>query len=284
MCASAFFITFVLGAFVCALAGPLPDTGQTKCYDNSGEITCPEAGEDFYGQDASYLINPPSYTKLDAEGNDLQDSATEWVMVRDNVTGLIWEVKTDDGTIHDRDNLYNWQQTQDIFIAQLNTSSFGGNSDWRLPTIKELASILNLGRFLPTINTDYFSNTGEMYPYWSSTANVGASSYAWVIHFNYGHDNSPYKSNNLFVRAVRGGQTESLTHLVINSDGTVTDITTGLMWQQSTDGPMTWESAISHCEDLSLAGYSDWRLPNPSELRSITDYGMWSGGRPFVIK
>jgi len=102
MCASAFFIILILGTFVYALAGPLPDTGQTKCYNNylNEEITCPQPGEDFYGQDATYLINPPSYTKLDASGNDLPDSATSWVMVRDNMTGLIWEVKTDDGSIH----------------------------------------------------------------------------------------------------------------------------------------------------------------------------------------
>ena len=92
-----------------AFAGPLADTGQTKCYDNDSEIPCPQSGEDFYGQDGNYLINPPSYTKLDADGNDLPDTAVSWVMVRDNVTGLIWEVKTDDVSIHDKDNLYDWQ-------------------------------------------------------------------------------------------------------------------------------------------------------------------------------
>ncbi len=64
--------------------------------------------------------------------------------------------------------------------------------------------------------------------------------------------------------------------LVDNGDGTVTDITTGLMWQKASDGSMTWENAISHCESLSLAGYDDWRLPNIRELRSIVDYGKYS--------
>jgi len=80
MCTSAFFIILVLGAFVYALAGPLPDTGQTKCYDYSNDIACPQLGESFYGQDASFLINPPSYTKLDDQGKDLPDDATEWAM------------------------------------------------------------------------------------------------------------------------------------------------------------------------------------------------------------
>ena len=59
----------------------------------------PSTGEDtFYGQDANYNINPPSYVKLDENGNDLPYSSSDWVMVQDVVTGLIWEVKTDNKT------------------------------------------------------------------------------------------------------------------------------------------------------------------------------------------
>jgi len=60
--------------------------------------------------------------------------------------------------------------------------------------------------------------------------------------------------------------------LVVNGDGTVTDTSTGLMWQQQTVGPMTWEAAISYCEGLSLGGQDDWRLPNTNELQSVVDY------------
>jgi len=76
------------------LAGSLPDTGQTKCYDADGvEIDpCPSPGEDFYGQDTQYTYLQ-SYTKLDENGYALPHEAPEWVMVQDNVTGLIWEVK-----------------------------------------------------------------------------------------------------------------------------------------------------------------------------------------------
>ena len=100
----------VLPCLASAVDCPIPDTGQTKCYDDFGnEIDpCPSPGQPFYGQDGSYNINPQSYTKLDENANDLPDEATEWAMVRDNVTGLIWEVKTDDSSIHDRDNEYNW--------------------------------------------------------------------------------------------------------------------------------------------------------------------------------
>ena len=60
--------------------------------------------------------------------------------------------------------------------------------------------------------------------------------------------------------------------LVVNGDGTVTDTETGLMWQQDEAGDMNWESALSYCEKLVLAGYDDWRLPNINELQSLVDY------------
>jgi len=97
-------VILILSIPAIAPAGSLPDTGQTKCYNDTEEIPCPQPGEPFYGQAAQYTINPPSYTKLDSQRNNLSDEATEWSMVRDNVTGLIWEIKTDDGSIHDSDN------------------------------------------------------------------------------------------------------------------------------------------------------------------------------------
>jgi len=256
--------------------GRLPDGGQTQSYTGT------------FGEDSDYLINPPSFTKLDGNGNDLPDSVISWVMIRDNVTGLIWEVKTDDGSIHDKDNTYTWYDSNpetnggdpgtpgdgtdtEDFINALNAANFGGFSDWRLPTIKELASVVNLGRSDPAIDTNYFPKTLSS-SYWSSTTYVGASSNAWEMKFYSGRKYPYSKPNRYFVRAVRGGQTVSLDHLVINGEGTVTDTSTGLMWQHTTASIMTWETAFSYCEGLSLAGYDGWRLPNRTELRSIVEY------------
>jgi hypothetical protein len=58
------------------------------------------------------LITETSFTKLDAQSHDLPDSTDSWVMVRDNVTGLIWEAKQnadggkDYSNPHDADNNY----------------------------------------------------------------------------------------------------------------------------------------------------------------------------------
>ncbi len=158
---AAFCMMSIFAVSVCAFAWPVPDTGQTDSYT------------DTFGEDSDYTTNPPSYTKLDAQGNDLPVSAKEWVMVRDNVTGLIWEVKTDDETIHDKDNEYTWYDSNpdtnggeagkpgdgkntEEFIKALNAEKFGGFSDWRLPTIKELDSVVNLGGYETSIDTEYF--------------------------------------------------------------------------------------------------------------------------------
>ena len=191
---------FFLSSIAWAVSCPIPDTGQTKCYDNDSEITCPDPGEPFYGQDAQHPCNPQSYTSL-AGG----------IMVQDNVTGLVWENKTDDGSIHDKDNTYNWQDAQDVFIAALNNDNFGGYSDWRLPTINELSFIRNLDTYDPSINTDYFPNTMVSSDYWSSTTYTGYPYDAWVVDFNYGFINFNVKSyGNYYVRAVRSGQCGSL--------------------------------------------------------------------------
>ena len=270
------------------LAGPVPDTGQTQCYDASGnEIACPQAGEAFYGQDGSYAINPPAYTKLDAGGHDLADSATSWVMVRDNVTGLIWEVKTDDGSIHDRDNRYTWYDSNpatnggsagasgngtdtEDFIAALNAAGFGGYSDWRLPTSKELRGIVNYGRVNPSIDTAYFPET-EASCYWSSTTYANGADVAWCMNFLYGYGSNGDKSLANGARAVRGGPTQGA--FTDNADGTVTDTSSGLMWQQATaPGTYTWTQALSYCAGLSLGGHTDWRLPTIKELDAIVDW------------
>ena len=276
------------------LAGPVPDTGQTKCYDGEGtEITCPQPGESFYGQDGNYTINPPSYTKLDASGDDLPDEATEWTMVRDNVTGLIWEVKTDDGGIHDKDDKYTWcdsnpdtngggvgscgsgTDTED-FINALNSENYGGSSDWRLPTREELRTIVDYGHYNPTIDIAYFPNMLSIYS-WSSTSLANLTNYGWYVYFLHGNDGNHHKPAIYHARAVRGGQAASVDPFVNNSDGTVTDTDTGLMWQQAAaPDVMGWQDALSYCENLVLAGHGDWRLPNIKELASLADLGRYN--------
>ena len=76
-----------------------------------------------------------------------------------------------------------------------------------------------------------------------------------------------------FVRYVRGNPNYGQNNFVNNNDGTITDLSTGLMWQQADNGNVyTWEEALAYAENLEFAGYDDWRLPNAKELQSIVAY------------
>jgi len=288
-------ISLLLTFAVDVYAWPVPDTGQTKCYDNSSEIPCPQPGEPFYGQDANYTINPSSYTKLDATGNALPDSATSWAMVRDNVTGLIWENKTNDGSIHDGSKIFTWCDQNPVanggnqgtcgtgsgvaatdtaaFITALNDVKYGGFSDWRIPTVKELTTIVERNRTNPAINTTWFPNTLSS-NYWSSITYADRTDNAWHVHFSVGYVYYFLKEYAFALRAVRGGQSEN--HYIDNGDGTVTDTATGLMWQQEMVDGKTWQEALDYVKVLGLAGYNDWRLPIIDELQTLSDYHRYN--------
>lgn len=265
---------------------PVPDSGQNQSFTET------------FGEDSDYLINPQSFTKLDQNGNPLDDTALSWAMVRDNVTGLVWEVKTTDDTVHDRGNRYTWYDdnpetnggnagvpgegtdTED-FIQTLNAETFGGYSDWRLPTIHELASITDRGRHDPAINTTFFPHT-QSHWYWSSTTyepDEGGES-AIGLFFSGGYDGELTKSNTgIFVRAVRSDApgVAPLERFIDNGDETITDRKTGLMFQQySAADRMIWEDALSYCFTSTFAGFEDWRLPTTEELRAIVDYASLS--------
>ncbi|MDO9111584.1 MAG: DUF1566 domain-containing protein [Desulfatirhabdiaceae bacterium] len=181
----------------------------------------------FYCQADTDII-APSYTKLDVSGNALSDSAASWSMVKDNVTGLIWEVKTNKNGVknysdpHDADNTYSWYDRNpgssggyagtpekgkdtEAFINALNAAQFGGYSDWRLPTLQELNSIVNydISSPGPTINATYFPNTQSSF-YWTSTPSPGYDYRAWVVGFDDGYGHNYGKYGQYYVRAVRG--------------------------------------------------------------------------------
>ncbi len=273
-----------------------PDTGLTKCYNNSVEIPCPFEGQDFHGQDAQYRGPVRSYTKLNGSGNPLPEDAANWVMVRDNVTGLIWEVKEnmddaeDYNNPHDADNRYTWcdinpdsnggnqgacgaHDTKD-FIDDLNNANFGGHHDWRLPTLKELQTLIDYTKYNPAIDTTFFPGTALVSANtWSATTHKDDASLALRVNFNFGYDSIYSKSTSIRVRAVRGGDGSAAVPFTDNGDGTVTDTVTGLMWAQaSADTAMNWQQALAWCQNLELAGYTDWRLPDINELMTLADY------------
>ena len=153
------WLVLLAGLWSVAAAGDykLPDTGIHKCYDAGKEIPCPSPGQPFYGQDAQYDGPQPAY-------RDNGDGT-----VTDLNTGLMWQ-QNDDGTT------LTWQAAIDYCAAL--TFPSGGYSDWRLPDRRELMSIVDFGRIIPSIDTTYFPNCRSSY-YWSSSPYAYHSLYAW---------------------------------------------------------------------------------------------------------
>ena len=265
------FILCILVVASSSVAAPVPDTSQTHCYNLTQEIVCPEKEEGFYGQDAQFTINPPIFIKLDQSGEPLPDNATTWSMVYDSITGLTWEIKTTDGTIQDQSRRMSWYDLTTRYSDILNTNQFGGYSDWRIPTIRELHSIVNLNQTQPALHQSYFPHTISD-NYWSSSSQSDDIGQAWCIHFSNGNDNNQSKATAHYIRAVRG-EIIFPTHnqLIDNGDDTITDPVTGLMWQKREAIGLDWQSALNYCNTLSLGEYEDWRLPNREELRSIVN-------------
>ena len=258
-----------------AFAIQVPDTGQTECFNMQASIPCPSETEPFYGQDAQFSINPKEFVKLDENANPLPGESSQWVMVQDVTTGLIWEVKTNDNSVHDKDNLYKHYSLQDQFIKNINNERFGGFSDWRIPELTELITLVDIEHNQPAVDPRYFPNTMP-YEYWTETLHSEDLRQGWCVSFFQGNDNLQSRQSEFHVRAVRGKIYYDPGRFLDNGDGTITDTDTGFMWQKETVLSLNWADALDTCKKLELGGYSDWRLPGREVLRSIVDYSQYA--------
>lgn len=256
------------------LKGIIPDTGQVISYVDN-----------IFGEDSDYLIDEPSYTKLNETGGELQNDAISYAMIRDNVTGLIWELKNaEDGrknpiNIHDADNTYTLENASSVFINKLNSSDFGHFTDgykWRLPTIKELAYLANSTIYDPCV-TSYFQQTSSQLIWSSTPVSSSPATNAWTFWSYWGGMYDREIKTEQRVWAVRGQVVKS--EFEKYGSEIIKDKTTGLMWQKATatgdeNKGMTFEEAIEYCENLELGGFKDWRLPSRNELMSLIDFDL----------
>jgi Protein of unknown function (DUF1566) len=201
---------------------PLPATGQTTCWDGSGNpISCAGTGED-----GEFRSGAPLAYADNGDGT-----------VTDLNTGLVWEKLSDDGTVHDKDNLYTWAGAFTGHVATLNAIRFAGHTDWRLPNARELESIVNYQTVNPIVSSAFNTNCAPGCPattcsctglgdYWSSTSSVSVPSRAWFVSFQYGSvdafSDNGIKSSAGYVRAVRGGGSASTTTTTSTSTTTTT--------------------------------------------------------------
>lgn len=242
--------TSLINGGICPFS-KLNDTGQVKCSDyafyhsgkSTGNLVCngvdPQGDPIPPGQDAVYGRDAASYdqdhdgrvgfsfTKLDSSGNPLSALATEWDCVKDNVTGLVWENKTNSG-LRSRDNTYSWYNPDNnsnggyagyqnqgtckgsacdtySYAQMVNDQGLCGKNDWRIPSRQELHSIVGIGddRFLPSpplINQRF----------WTSSPYAPNNMLAWIVNFSdkiiyfENKEGGPYKA--YAIRLVRGGE------------------------------------------------------------------------------
>jgi len=260
----------------------LTDTGQVKCYDSvtraqlgtvssatpKGTITddtllrqdCTRgaAAADAMGvmvKHGGSTTKGRDYSKIGNDGSELASDATlgtgatDWACTKDNITGLIWEVKTADSTdLHYWHHTFYWYDPDPAvnggnagtsgvsyttcgdklppnlcnttqFRDTVNVAGLCGHNDWRLPTPKELQSIVDYNRSSPAIDTDWFPNTPSTDPYvtsspggffWSGVSYAADATVAWGVNIADGTSfmdgNKAIKARDHAVRLVRGGQ------------------------------------------------------------------------------
>jgi hypothetical protein len=210
--------------------------------------------------------------------------------VTHKLTGLVW-MRCSMGQTWDKATAsctgtaatYTWD------AAMALKSNFAGKSDWRLPNIWELHTIVEWENPSLTINTTIFPDTSNTRT-WSSSP-VSYYNTKWGFNFVDGLDGDAYSYSSQVVRFVRGGQPFSFLPLttpnndfIDNQDGTLTHKRTGLVWQRCSVGQIWTGSTCSGTASTytfsqaialtnTFAGHSDWRLPTENELLSIAEYG-----------
>jgi hypothetical protein len=218
-----------------SISAKFNDTGITTCSNaTTNNLPCPvsgfstqdaQSGRDVTNNDDSDGHAGFSFTKISSTGSSLPASATSWNCVKDNVTGLIWEIKTTDGGLHDQKYTYTWfepdstknggsagtqnggtcngsQCDTNAYVGAVNAVGYCGYKDWRMPTTEELFSIVSLERYNPSVDTSYFPNTQQSW-FWASSTLVTYSFNAWRVDFSNGGTGVNENQNSHYVRLVR---------------------------------------------------------------------------------
>lgn len=258
---------------------PIVSTNQTKFFDNTGEIAAPAEGQPFYGQDAQYQGKGPEYI-------DNGDGT-----ITDEVTGLMWQKSV---------AYMSWPDAR----ANAANANTGGYTDWRVPTIKELYSLIeftgNQGTGNPSsstppsdarpfIDTDYFDfayPTSGRYidvQFISSTVNTAAAINNPDTFFGLNladgrikaYPQSGNVSNREFpARFVRANPDYGNNRFVDNGDGTITDNASGLMWSQVDSGDPAFAGDVAGYTYAD--GTMNWQEAlSFSENADYAGYGDW---------
>ena len=187
-------------------------------------------------------------------------------IVTDTITSLQWQ-----------DNVSSQRANWSDAVAYCSNLTIEGTAGWRLPSMHELTTLVDLG-YEPKI--DPLFSTKRSGKFWSSTEYAfDTSKYAYYSDFSTGFsadygDRSVFeKSNSYAVRCVKGDAIKEGEFKRDTAKELVSDSTANLMWEDTSHINRTSdvEAAIDYCEGLNLGGFSDWKLPNLNEFNTITD-------------
>lgn len=249
-----------------------------------------------------------SFTKLGDSGQTLPASATSWSCVRDEVTGLMWEIKSVDNGPRDLDKAYtNFSAAFDPnrsfgsatdatgYVSAVNASGLCGADDWRLPSVHELQGLTDFGAGpnQPQIDAAWFPRTG-LNNYWTGTPVAGDPSFAsdtdraWYVASATGVVWMEKRQTTLRIRLVRGAALPA-SPMTTSADGQeITDERTRLIWRRCSEGTV-WnaasggscigtmelyagrrEAAARQRAQAAATGKA-WRIPNVKELLTINN-------------
>lgn len=209
-----------------------PDSETPFCIDDLGETACP-AGGDFAGQDGDYLTTPPQFVDV-PERNSILDTTTQLEWSLDEVAVSTWTV-----------------------------ANASCPAEFRLPSVRELVSVMDAGRVGDTRDLDFFAGFGSK----SWTSQEGSALTHLYFDFAESTVGLIYFGNAEATRnatCVRGAPLRAELEDAGEDDEDVLDRSTGLQWRKAPLGvASTWVEALAACEDVGL------RLPSIKELLTL---------------
>jgi len=201
-------------------------------------------------------------------------------IVTDTITGLVWQR---DGAGARPGCAGGTTCTWDEAQTYCSGLSLGGATDWRLPSVKELRTIVDFTQDPVALDPIAFPHTSYSYVYWTANPSAESVNNAWGILIGNGNYSQFRRIDSYNVRCVRGSRCAPPVRYTVLEGGLVRDGITQLMWQRDGAGPRTgctgpegrtctFAEARTYCEDLVLGGFDDFRMPTAKEMDSLVDF------------